>query len=61
LIIVAEFIGIVIAISVFEDVLVEVAVTPVAPVVETDPLDAPVTGTVKETKVSVDALVPNLC
>jgi hypothetical protein len=61
LIIVAEFIGIVIAISVFVAGLpdtVAITVTPVAPVVETAPADV---GTVKETKVSVDALVPNLC
>jgi hypothetical protein len=61
LIIVAVFIGIVIDTSVLEAVLVAVAVTPVAPVVDNEPLAAFVTGTVKDTKFSLALLVPNLC
>ena len=49
LIIVLVFIGIVIAMSVLVDVFVAVAVTPVAPVVDKEPLAAPVTGMVNET------------
>jgi hypothetical protein len=61
-IIVFVFIGIVMAIFVFEELFVEAAVTPVAPeTVRVALSTAPVTGTVNETEFSEVLAVPNRC